>query len=66
MSKQLFNFLHFHRRRVGISLLFSSGYGYMCHRGIEFKHEIPRMAVAGSLSNLVMECTFHFADTVNI
>lgn len=60
------NFLHFHRRRVAVSCAFVGGYSYTCHKARFWQNDVLRLGVAGSLATVVVECGFHFADTVNI
>jgi hypothetical protein len=45
---------------------FSSVYGVACYKGIDAKNEAIRMGIAGSLSNVIIESSFHFVDTVNV
>lgn len=37
-----------------------------CYHAKNWQNEILRIGIAGSLANVVVECGFHFADTVNI
>ena len=41
-------------------------YAGVCWSAINWKNEIFRLGVAGSLANLFVETSFHFIDTVNI
>lgn len=41
-------------------------YGGLAYSAVNWKNEILRMGIAGSLANLCVETTFHFIDTVNI
>ena len=60
------NFAYFYRRRIGVSLLFCSAYGFTCYKAREWPYEALRMGVAGSLAHCAVECGFHAIDTVNI
>jgi len=64
--RKAFHFAYFHRKRVMIALGFTGFYAYACSKGVDLENDILRMGVAGSISNMVMESVFHFADTVNI
>ena len=66
MSSSLLNFLHFHRRRVAVSCFSVSCYGALCYNALEWKNDLLRLGVAGSLSTVLIETSFHFIDTLNI
>ena len=38
----------------------------MCYKGMYSKNEVFRLGVAGSLANVLVECGFHFVDTINV
>jgi len=61
-----FNILHFHRRRVAFTAGALTVYFGTCYHAKNWQNEILRIGIAGSLANVVVECGFHFADTVNI
>jgi len=65
MSKVL-NFLHFHRRRVAVNFFTASCYGALCYSGKEWNNDLLRLGIAGSISNMIVETSFHFIDTLNI
>lgn len=65
-GRKALNFMYFYRRRIGIGMTFSSAYGYTCYKSTNAKNEVFRMAMAGSLANLIVETSFHFVDTVNV
>lgn len=62
----MFNFAHFHRRRIYVGGAFIGAYGLLCNRAITFENDILRMGIAGSLANVIVEAAFHFVDTVNV
>jgi hypothetical protein len=64
--KNLWNFGHFHRKRVIIACTFTTTYFYLCKKGQSLENEYLRMGVAGSFANLAVEGGFHFLDTVNV
>ncbi len=66
MSSSLLNFLHFHRRRVAVSCFSVSCYGALCYNALGWKNDLLRLGVAGSLSTVLIETSFHFIDTLNI
>ncbi len=66
LSKRLFDFMYFHRKRIGIASVVTAGYLALSERAIYAKSDLYRMGVAGSLATMVMETTHHFVDTVNI
>lgn len=65
-SKRILNFIYFYRRRIGIAAGFTSLYGYICKKSVNAHNEIYKQAIAGSLSYLIVESSFHFVDTVNV
>lgn len=54
------------KNRIAVGGAFLGLYGSASYYWRKHENEIVRMAIAGSVSNCVMECSFHFADTVNI
>ena len=60
------NFLRLHKRRAAVTTGVFIGYTGICYKARSWESEIWRLAIAGSISNAIVECTFHFADTVNI
>lgn len=56
----------FYRNRLIAFGAFSAAYGCVLYKHKNHPNEIYRMALAGSLSNMIWEVGFHFADTVNI
>ena len=65
-SFHLLPFLHFHRRRIAVSCLFTAGYFVACKKAVNSPNEIIRMGIAGSLSNIIIEAGFHGIDTINV
>jgi hypothetical protein len=65
-DRKWMNFAYFHRNRVLVGAGFTSVYGFACYKGIDAKNEAIRMGIAGSLSNVIIESSFHFVDTVNV
>jgi uncharacterized membrane protein len=66
MFSKAINFLHFHRRRVAVTVGVVGAYGLTCYKAIKWENEILRFGIAGSLANVIIESAFHFMDTVNI
>jgi hypothetical protein len=66
MFRKTINFAYFYRRRLLIGATFCTFYGITCKKSTNASNELFRMAIAGSLANLVCEGGFHFADTVNV
>lgn len=66
LYKRFTNFLKFYRRRLYVFGAFSTVYSATLYQHRNHQNEIYRMALAGSLSNMIWEVGFHFADTVNI
>ena len=60
------NFVYFHRRRIAVSCVAVSCYSGMCYSALTWKNDLLRLAVAGSLANMIVETGFHFIDTLNI
>lgn len=65
-QKKVLNFMYFHRKRIFVASSFCGLYGIGCQQSIKSPLEMYRMGVAGSIANLVVESSFHFADTVNV
>lgn len=66
LFKRFTNALVFYKRRLYVFGAFSTFYATTLYKNRDNSSEIFRMALAGSLSNMFWEITFHFADTVNI
>jgi hypothetical protein len=45
---------------------FSSIYLLFSHQAIGFESEVFKLAIAGSLANVVSDSCFHFIDVINI
>ena len=60
------NQLYFQRRRILVSGGFCGLYFLACKDALNWKNDVLRMGIAGSLANLAVETSFHFIDTVNI
>lgn len=45
---------------------FSSFYLLFSHQALGFENEVLKLAVAGSLANIVSDSCFHFIDVINI
>lgn len=58
--------LIFYKRRLYVFAAFSTLYWGTLYKSRNHKNKLWRLAVAGSLSNMLWEIAFHFADTVNI
>lgn len=54
------------KSRLVVGGVFLTAYSGASYYWRKHENEILRMAIAGSLANCVMECSCHFADTVNI
>ena len=65
-AKRLQNQLYFQRRRMLVSGAFCTAYAYTCYDALNWKNDVLRMGVAGSLANIAVETGFHVIDTVNI
>ena len=65
-NKSMLNLLHFHRRRLTISAGVLTCYGAAAVHAKGWKNDILRIALAGSIANMIVECSFHFIDTLNI
>ena len=63
---RLQNQLYFNKRRILVSSGFVALYAGTCYSALNWKNDVMRMGVAGSLANLLVESKFHFIDTVNI
>ena len=64
--KRMVNGFLFYKRRWYVFGVFSTFYCGVLYKFRNHQNEIARMALAGSLSNMICEVGFHFADTVNI
>lgn len=64
--RKFLNFIYFYRKRIAISSVTCTSYFGICHYTIQSQNEKFRLAIAGSLANLIVESSFHFADTVNV
>lgn len=58
--------LYFHKKRIGVSIIFSGTYYMLLKSTVEHPWEAIRLGVAGSLANCCCECGFHLVDTINI
>ena len=43
-----------------------SCYGYACYKALDHSNECFRVGIAGSISAIACDSTFHIIDTVNI
>lgn len=64
--RNIYNFMYFHRKRAAVTTGFCTAYGYLCYKGRKLDNELVRMGVAGSVGNTIVECMFHFLDTINV
>ena len=64
--KNAINFVYFHRRRITVTTGVVGTYFSTCYSARNWDNELIKIGIAGSLSNVIVECSFHFADTVNI
>ena len=55
-----------HKKRILIAIGFVGSYSYVCKKTVNNKSESIRLAVAGSLANMICEVTFHIIDTINV
>ena len=49
-----------------IFFAFCGAYGYLCKKSLNFTNDGLKLGIAGSLANMLCECSFHFVDTLNI
>ena len=69
LNANIFNvkkFMHQHKRRIMVGLWFVGFYSLICKKTINNQSQSIRLAVAGSLANMLCEVTFHFIDTLNV
>jgi len=58
--------LHTHKRWLAVTLASGGLYVWSCKKAVHNPDPKIRMAFAGSLANVLMQCAFHPMDTVNI
>ena len=65
LLKRIGNGFLFYKKRFYVFGAFSTVYLSALYKFRNHENEIVRMAMAGSISNMITEVSFHFADTVN-
>jgi hypothetical protein len=55
-----------HKKRILVGIGFVGCYSYVCKNTVNYKSESIRLAVAGSLANMICEVAFHIIDTINV
>lgn len=55
-----------HKKRILVGIGFLGCYSYICKNTVDYKSESVRLAVAGSLANMICEVAFHIVDTINV
>jgi hypothetical protein len=66
MNLKTINLFSLYRGKVAVQATLAGLFATTCYKAYGWKNDVLRFGVIGSLASVMMDATFHVADTINI